>query len=136
MAKQFELQARHFIDSHKCASVVAILFCIVYHRAWHNTAACLYLATHGVYGLLWALKSQVFPDKRFFQPIGAGEAIFVWSMLSAPTIALSGPVSLLFDAGLWPYHICTTRRFDKTTYSALAAQDLALQSLPRVRTEP
>ncbi|KAK9785852.1 hypothetical protein WJX73_000050 [Symbiochloris irregularis] len=56
---------------------------MAYHGAWHNTAAWLYLSSHGLYGLLWALKSQVFPDKRFLAPAGAGVGLITWSMLSA-----------------------------------------------------
>ena len=121
MAKKFELQACHFIDSHKCASVVWILFCIFYHGAWHNTAACLYLATHGLYGLLWTLKSHVFPDKRWFTPAGPGVAIITWSLLtgywfspwyapmSLPLLCLPSFISPVPSRANWLRFMCSYR---------------------------
>lgn len=77
------LKQRHYIDSHKGVTGIFVLGCMAYHHAWDNTAAWLYLATHGLYGLLWALKSQVFPDKQFDADCNLGYGALIWLSLSA-----------------------------------------------------
>lgn len=90
------MKQKHFIDSHKAATSVAVLLMIWYHNQWGNTTAWVYLALHGTYGLLWVLKSRTFPDKQWEQPASIGYGLFIWGGLSlywiAPWLITSGNV--------------------------------------------
>ena len=76
------MKQRHFIDSHKGVTSLVVLALMGIYNQWDNVTAWLYLATHGVYGLLWVLKSQTFPDKQWEQSCGIGYGIYIWSGLS------------------------------------------------------
>ncbi|MCU0504039.1 MAG: hypothetical protein MUC51_20165 [Anaerolineae bacterium] len=38
---------------------------IAVYDQWDNPTAWVYLALHGVYRLLWVLKSRIFPNARY-----------------------------------------------------------------------
>ena len=76
------MKQRHFIDSHKGATGLFILGCMAGFDAWDNTTIWLYLATHGLYGLLWIHKSRSFGDKQWEQPCGIGYGAYIWAGLS------------------------------------------------------
>jgi steroid 5-alpha reductase family enzyme len=40
------------------------------------------LATHGLYGLLWVIKSHTFPDRQWEQECSFGYGVYIWSGLS------------------------------------------------------
>jgi steroid 5-alpha reductase family enzyme len=76
------MKQRHFIDSHKLASGPAILGLMWHLDAWDNATAWTYLALHGTYGVLWALKSRAFPDRQWEQQTGLGYGLVIWAALS------------------------------------------------------
>ena len=77
------MKLKHFIDSHKAITWLTVLGMIAWHNQWHNPTALAYLALHGSYGLLWALKSRIFPDKSWEQPVSLGYGVCVaWGALS------------------------------------------------------
>lgn len=76
------MKQKHFIDSHKCATAAFVLFCMWRFQAWENTTAWIYLALHGTYGILWALKSAFFGDKQWDQPTSLGYGLVIWGALS------------------------------------------------------
>jgi steroid 5-alpha reductase family enzyme len=88
------MKQRHFIDSHKCSNAAAVLFLIWRYRAFDNETAWVYLALHGTYGFLWAIKSRVFGDKQWDQPVSLGYGLVIWGALSlfwiAPFLITSG----------------------------------------------
>ena len=59
------MKQKYFIDSHKGATAPAVFFLIWYFGQWDNTTAWIYLAIHGSYGIMWVLKSAIFPDKTW-----------------------------------------------------------------------
>ncbi len=59
------MRHRHFIDFHKGITFIYILFLIWYFDAYQNQAIWIYLGLHGTYGILWVLKSRIFPDKSW-----------------------------------------------------------------------
>ncbi len=79
---RFKLRQRHFIDSHKGFNGLAILGFMAFYEAWGNVNAWLYLATHGLYGLMWVLKGRTFPDKQFDKPCGLAYGLVIWTALS------------------------------------------------------
>jgi steroid 5-alpha reductase family enzyme len=76
------MKQKHFIDSHKGVTFLAILGLMVYFNQWDNPTAWVYLALHGTYGLLWVLKSQVFPDKQWEQKTSLWMGLFYWAALT------------------------------------------------------
>jgi protein-S-isoprenylcysteine O-methyltransferase Ste14 len=44
---------------------------------WQNTTAWIYLSLHGMYGILWVVKSRIFPDKNWEREVG-----LVWALIS------------------------------------------------------
>ena len=79
---------KYFIDSHKAITWLVVLGMIAWHHQWGNTTALAYLAMHGMYGILWALKSRIFPDKSWEHPVSIGYGVFVaWGALSLYWVA-------------------------------------------------
>ena len=76
------MKQKHFIDSHKGATPLFVLLMMGAYDQWDNATLWLYLATHGVYGVLWVLKSLTFPDRQWEQRCGAGYGLYIWSGLS------------------------------------------------------
>lgn len=81
------MKQKHFIDSHKALTGPAVLLMMYFHGTWDLTAAWVYLALHGSYGLLWGIKSRVFPDASWERPCGIGFGLLIWAALSLYWIA-------------------------------------------------
>jgi steroid 5-alpha reductase family enzyme len=56
------MKLKYFIDTNKGVTFLAILTLMAIYHQWENPTAWVYLALHGTYGLLWVLKSNIFPD--------------------------------------------------------------------------
>lgn len=76
------LRQRHFIDSHKCATLPATLAMIAFYGAWENPTAWVYLGLHGSYGLMWALKSRFFGDPQWEKPTTLAYGVQIWAALT------------------------------------------------------
>ncbi len=76
------MRQKHFIDSHKGLTAPFVLACMATFDQWDNPTAWAYLGTHGLYGLLWVLKSRTFPDKQWEAPCGIGYGLVIWAGLS------------------------------------------------------
>ncbi len=100
------MKKKHFIDSHKGVTGIAILIMMAVFDQWHNPTARVYFAIHGTYGMLWVLKSRIFPDTSWAQPIGLVYAIYIWIGLTlywaSPLIITSQNV----EAPLWLLAVC------------------------------
>lgn len=81
------MKQRHFIDSHKGVTFLAVLLLMAIYDQWHNPTAWVYLALHGTYGLLWVLKGRFFPDRQWQQPTGLGYGLVIWGGLTLYWIA-------------------------------------------------
>jgi steroid 5-alpha reductase family enzyme len=81
------MKQKHFIDTHKGATSVAILMMMAVYNQWENPTAWVYLALHGTYGILWVLKSSVFPDKTWERKTGWGYGLYIWAGLTLYWIA-------------------------------------------------
>ena len=68
----YPMKKKHFIDSHKGSTFIFIIVLMAYFDQWDNNTAWAYLATHGLYGFLWVIKSMTFPDKQWEQSCGIG----------------------------------------------------------------
>ncbi len=76
------MKQKHFIDSHKGVTFLALLGMMAYFDQWQNPTAWVYLALHGTYGILWVLKSRIFPDKNWERPASLWWGLAVWAGLS------------------------------------------------------
>lgn len=88
------MKHRHFIDFHKGITFIYILFLIWYFDAYENQAIWIYLGLHGTYGILWVLKSRIFPDKSWNQKSSISYGVVILFGLSlywvSPWIIASG----------------------------------------------
>ena len=68
-----KLTVNFIINTHKILVVPVVLFLMWYYDNY-TASAFLYLGLHGTYSLLWLLKQELYPDKRFEQqiPLGIG----------------------------------------------------------------
>lgn len=76
------MKQKHFIDSHKGATSLFVLALIMYNERWNQSTLWMYLATHGLYGVLWVMKSRFFPDRQWEQECSWGYGIYIWAGLS------------------------------------------------------
>jgi protein-S-isoprenylcysteine O-methyltransferase Ste14 len=102
------MKQRHFIDLHKGATGVAVLALMALYDQWQNPTAWVYLALHGTYGVLWVLKSRIFPDRQWEQPTSPGYALVIWVGLSFYWIAPWLLVSRGVRAPLWYLACCVS----------------------------
>ena len=72
------MKQKYIIDTFKGVSFLVILLMIAAYDQWDNSTAWVYLGLHGAYGILWVLKSRIFPDKSWEQEVG-----MVWGVLTA-----------------------------------------------------
>ena len=88
------MKKKHFIDCHKGITFLYILYLINYYSAHNNTTIWVYLGLHGTYGILWILKSIIFPDKSWEEKTGLFYGLFILAGLSlywiSPWIIVSG----------------------------------------------
>ena len=88
------MKHKHFIDFHKGITFIYILFLINFYNAFNNTTIWVYLGLHGTYGILWVLKSMIFPDKSWEEKTGIWYGILILFGLSlywiSPWIIVSG----------------------------------------------
>lgn len=102
------MKQKHFIDSHKGATPIAVLMMMYLYDSWQNTTAWAYLATHGTYGILWVLKSRSFGDKQWEQPCGLAYGFVIWASLSLYWIAPWLITSMDIVAPGWLIGLCMT----------------------------
>lgn len=100
------MKQKHFIDSHKAATGLAVLLMIALHNQWQNVTAWVYLALHGTYGILWVTKSRVFPDKQWEQPVSLAYGLVNWGALTLYWIAPWILTSQGVQAPAWLIALC------------------------------
>lgn len=92
------MKQKHFIDTHKGITFIAVLVMIVSYQQWGNVTAWVYLGMHGTYGILWVAKSRIFPDKQWDQDCSIWYGLYIWAGLSlywvAPWVITSQSVNV------------------------------------------
>lgn len=82
------MQRKFFINSHKGVTFLAVLAMMAAFQQWHNTTAWIYLSLHGTYGILWILKSSIFPDKKWEEEISLWRGVaYYWGGLTLYWVA-------------------------------------------------
>ena len=92
------MKQKYYIDFHKGATFIYILFLIFINDfTVTNVNAYVYLALHGTYGILWILKSNIFPDRQWESKCSIWYGLLIWSGLSlywiAPYIIITDSIS-------------------------------------------
>ena len=91
------MKQKHFIDSHKGVTGLFVLVLMLIYNQFENPTAWVYLALHGTYGLLWILKSNIFPDRTWEQKTSLLYGLVIWAGLSlywvAPWLLVSQEVN-------------------------------------------
>jgi len=100
------VKQKHFIDSHKAATAFFVLALMAFYDQWQNPTAWVYLALHGTYGLLWLLKSRIFPDQAWEQSTGLPYGLFIWAGLSLYWVAPWLLTSQGVQAPAWYLGLC------------------------------
>ena len=102
------MKLKHFIDSHKGATPIAVLGMMHFYEQMDNPTAWAYLALHGTYGILWVLKSRLFGDKNWDKPTGLAFGLLSWVALTLYWIAPWIICSKGYQAESWWLCICTS----------------------------
>ena len=88
------MKQKYFIDFHKGITFLYILLLINWYSAYDNITIWVYLGLHGTYGVLWVIKSMIFPDKAWEIKTGFFYGVFILAGLSlywiSPWIIVSG----------------------------------------------
>ena len=100
------MKQKHFIDSHKAVTGLFVLALMALYDQWQNPTAWVYLALHGTYGILWVLKSHIFPDKSWEQPATWRYALIAWGGLSVYWVAPWLLTSRGVQAPPWYLAVC------------------------------
>ena len=95
-----KIRIRHFIDSCKAFTFMFIVYMMIRYEQWENRTLWIYLATHGVYCILWLHKSFSFADKNWEELVGV-EGIMVWVILSPFWINPWYIASRKYEAPAW-----------------------------------
>ena len=72
------MKHKFFIDSNKGFTPILFLILMAVFQRWENPTAFIYLALHGSYGILWVLKSKIFPDRTWERQVGWGYGLLSW----------------------------------------------------------
>ena len=75
------------INSQKSITFAVVLGMMALYHQWENPTAWVYLAIHGSYGIIWVLKSHIFPDKQWEECVSLWFAILGWLSLCLYWIA-------------------------------------------------
>jgi hypothetical protein len=100
------MKQKYFIDSHKAVTFLFVLLLMAIYHQWQNTTAWVYLALHGTYGILWVLKSRIFPDRQWEQSAGLGYGLVIWAGLSLYWVGGWLVVSRGVEAPPWYLGMC------------------------------
>ncbi|MBX2962972.1 MAG: DUF1295 domain-containing protein [Cyclobacteriaceae bacterium] len=80
------------INLHKGTTALVVIL-LMYLYSNYSVGAFVYLALHGTYGILWVLKSNLFPDKQWEEQASLPYGLFVFAVLGlywlAPWILIS-----------------------------------------------
>lgn len=106
------MKQKQFINLNKGITFLVILGMMAIYQRWDNPTAWIYLALHGTYGILWNLKSQLFPDRQWEQKttLWFGLAIFAglalywiapWMLIARDVQALDWYVAVCVSMNLF-----------------------------------
>jgi len=75
------MKLKYYIDTNKGITFIVILLLMAFYHRWQNGTAWVYLALHGTYGILWVLKSRLFPDRNWEKKVSPWFGLVSWLAL-------------------------------------------------------
>lgn len=102
------MKKKHFIDTNKAVTALVVLALIAWYDQWENPTAWVYLALHGSYGVMWVLKSRIFPDKLWEVRTSLAYGLVIWASLSLYWVAAWLLTSRGVQAPGWYLAICVS----------------------------
>ena len=102
------MKTKHFIDIHKGATALVVFAMLTAYAQWDNPTAWLYLALHGSYGVLWVLKSKIFPDRQWEEPATLAYGLVIWAGLSLYWVGGWIVMAYAVHAPLWWLALCVS----------------------------
>ncbi len=75
------MKLKYFIDTNKGITFIVILGLMAIYHQWQNPTAWIYLGLHGTYGLLWVMKSNIFPDLSWERKTSVWFGLVSWVSL-------------------------------------------------------
>ena len=72
-----EIKQKYIIDFTKSVTWVVVLALIYCFNQTENLTAWIYFCLHGSYGIMWVMKSNIFPDKSWEQGASIPYALFM-----------------------------------------------------------
>jgi protein-S-isoprenylcysteine O-methyltransferase Ste14 len=81
------MKIKHPINLHKGTTALFVVALMVMYQNF-APAAWVYLALHGSYGMMWLLKDQIYPDRKWEEEIGIGLGVIwiaPWLLISQRT---------------------------------------------------
>lgn len=100
------MKKRHLIDPMKGMTFGVVLVMMAIYNQWQNPTAWVYLALHGTYGILWVLKSRMFPDRQWEEPSSFGFSAIIVGGLCAYWLAPWLLTSRGVEAPPWYLGLC------------------------------
>ena len=77
------IKQKYIIDFSKSVTWITVLGLICYFNQTENMTAWIYFCLHGSYGIMWVMKSNIFPDKSWEEKANLPYAIFMLFCLMA-----------------------------------------------------
>ena len=71
------IKQKYIIDFSKSVTWITVLGLICYFNQTENITAWIYFCLHGSYGIMWVMKSNIFPDKSWEKKANLPYAIFI-----------------------------------------------------------
>ena len=71
------IKQKYMIDFAKGVTWLLVLYLIYYYNQADNLTAWVYFCLHGSYGIMWVLKSYIFPDKTWESKVGIPYALLI-----------------------------------------------------------
>ncbi len=78
-----QIKQKYVIDFSKSVTWITVLGLIYYFNQTDNITAWIYFCLHGSYGIMWVMKSNIFPDKSWEEKANLPYAIFMLFCLMA-----------------------------------------------------
>ncbi len=75
------MKLKFYVDTNKGITFIFLLALMTFYHQWQNPTAWVYLALHGTYGLLWVLKSNLFPDASWERKTSLWFGLVSWFSL-------------------------------------------------------
>jgi protein-S-isoprenylcysteine O-methyltransferase Ste14 len=75
------MKHKFYMNLNKGITIIVMLLLIYIYNQWQNPTAFAYVALHGMYGILWLLKSNIFPDKAWEKKVSLWFGLVSWFSL-------------------------------------------------------